>query len=168
MTLKRGASDQAVPLVAPSTSRDYNSHTIRLPQALSFNSVCFSPNWPAVSCCPRGKRSIAPAKCQSLSICPWQSHHRVSSATVQSSLSSSTVLDWSICRFRMNPHCFLDQAHFAVPFALYLPSGDGEVSHRATGSETICCAPIKRCGTAQDGLGDDGSQTVKINLHNTH
>ena len=31
-----------------------------------------------------------------------------------------------------------------------------------------CCAPVERCGTAQDGLGDDGSQTVKIKLHNTH
>ena len=68
----------------------------------------------------------------------------------------------------MNPHCFLDQAHFAVLFALDLPSGNGEVSRRATGSKTKCCAPIEWCVTAQDGLGDDGSQTVKIKLHNTH
>ena len=61
----------------------------------------------------------------------------------------------------MNPHCFLDQAHFAVPFGLDLPSGNGEVLRRATWLETKCCAPVKWCGTAQDGLGDDGSQTAK-------
>ena len=30
-----------------------------------------------------------------------------------------------------------------------------------------CCAPAERCDTAQDGLGDDGSQ-VKIKLHYAH
>ena len=100
----------------PATSHDCNSHTVRLPQARSFSSVRFSPNWPAVACCPRGKASMAPAKRPSLSICPRQSPRRVSSANVPPSLSASTVLDWSVCRVRMNPHCFLDQAHFAVPF----------------------------------------------------
>ena len=58
------------------------------------------------------------------------------------------MLDWSICRVLMNPHCFLDQAHFEVLFGLDLPSGNGEVSCRATGFETKCCASIKRCGIA--------------------
>ena len=33
--------------------------------------------------------------------------------------------------------------------------------------DTSCCAPAERCNTAQDGLGDDGSQ-VKIKLHYAH
>ena len=77
----------------PATSCDYNSRTVRLPQALSFNSVCFPPNWPAVTCYPCGKASMAPAKRPSLSICPRQSSRRVSSANVPPSLSASTMLD---------------------------------------------------------------------------
>ena len=34
--------------------------------------------------------------------------------------------------------------------------------------DLTCCAPVEWCGTAQDGLGDDGSQTAKIRLHDTH
>ena len=41
-----------------------------------------------------------------------------------------------------------------------------EINHKLI--HNLCCAPVERCGTAQDGLGDDGSQTAKINLHNTH
>ena len=58
----------------------------------------------------------------------------------------------------MDPHCFLDQVHFAVPLCLDLPLGTREMSRRATGSETKCCAPAKQCDTAQVGRGDDGSQ----------
>ena len=148
MTLKHGASDPSQSLLAHSMSCDCNSHTVRLLQALSFNSVCFSPNWPAISCCLHGKPSITPAKRPSLSICPQQSPRHISSAIVPPSLSSSTVLDCSICKVPMKPHYFLDQAHFAVTFGLDHPSGNGKVLRRATGSETKCYAPVKQCGTA--------------------
>ena len=59
----------------------------------------------------------------------------------------------------MNPHFFLGQAHFEVPFGLDLPSENGAVLRRATGSETKFCVPVEWCGTAEDGLGDDGSQS---------
>ena len=100
---------------APATSRDCNSRTVRLPQARSFNSVRFPPNCPAVVLSPRKSFNSS----RETSIAVHLSSAEPSSSFLRKcppSLSASTVLDWSVCRVRMNPHCFLDQAHFAVPF----------------------------------------------------
>ena len=98
----------------------------------------------------------------SLSLGPRQYPRHVSVATVPSSLSSSAVLDSSICSVPMNTQFFLGSAHLNVPSCMDLPLGVQERSRRATGSETKCCAPAERCDTAQDGLGDNGSQ-IELN-----
>ena len=39
--------------------------------------------------------------------------------------------------------------------------GPFRVLEKLTAAYKLCCAPVERCSTAQDGLGDDGSQNCK-------
>ena len=53
---------------------------------------------------------------------------------------------------------------YALTLVTVEPSEEEGNWHQAYLEDLSCCVPVEWCGTAQDGLRDDGSQTAKIKL----
>ena len=153
---------------APVTSCDCNSHTVRLPQAFSFDSVRFSPKLPSRHVLPTQKT--------------LHDSHKTSIAVHLSSAEPlSSFLRKCLAFIEFQHRAGLVRLQGSHEPAVLPRSGTfrsaawighslskwGSVAQGNRLRNQMLC-PVEQCGTAQDGLGDDGSQTVKIKLHNMH